>query len=224
MKVLLFGATGMVGAGALLECLTDRRVESVVAVTRTPTGRSHPRLREVLQRDFFAYDALGADFAACDACFYCLGVSSVGLSEGAYTRLTYDLTLAAARAIAAVNARVAFCYVSGVGTDSSERGRRMWARVKGRTENALLALPFRAAYMFRPGFIQPVKGVRSKTGWYQAVYTVAAPLYPALRALLPGAVTTTSNLGRALIQVAAVGYSKPVLYSRDINALAAARG
>lgn len=143
----------------------------------------------------------------------------MGMSEAAYSRLTYDLTLAAARAMVAVNPRLTFCYISGVGTDSSEQGRTMWARVKGRTENALLALPFRAAFMFRPGFIQPVKGVRSKTRWYQAVYTIAAPLYPVLHGIFPQLSTTTASLGRALIQVAAVGYSKPILYSRDINVL-----
>ncbi|HEU5041047.1 MAG TPA: NAD-dependent epimerase/dehydratase family protein [Gemmatimonadales bacterium] len=220
MKVLLFGATGMVGSGALLECLADPRVDAVVAITRSPTGRSHPKLREVIHADFFSYGGLAEEFAAADACFFCLGVSAVGLSEADYTRLTYDLTLAAARAVVAVNPRLTFCYVSGAGTDSTERGRRMWARVKGRTENALLALPFRAAYMFRPGFIQPVKGVRSKTGWYQAVYTLAAPLSPLLRRLIPAAITTTAHVGRALIEVAVTGYPKPILHPRDINALA----
>jgi hypothetical protein len=209
----------MVGAGALLECLADPRVESVLAISRSPTGRNHSKLREVIHPDFFAYDALRAEFATSDACFFCLGTSAVGMSEATYTRLTYDLTLAAARAMVAVNRRLTFCYISGVGTDSSEQGRTMWARVKGRTENALLALPFRAAFMFRPGFIQPVKGVRSKTRWYQALYAIAAPLYPVLHRLFPQVSTTTASLGRALIRVAADGYSKRILYSRDINAL-----
>jgi uncharacterized protein YbjT (DUF2867 family) len=221
MNILLFGATGMVGAGALIECLADPRVRSVLVVTRSSTGRRHPKLREILHADFFNYDNLAADFASCDACFFCLGVSSVGMGEPKYTRLTYDLTLAAARAMLAANPRMAFCYVSGVGTDSSERVGTMWARVKGRTENALLAMPFAAAYMFRPGYIQPVGGVRSKTGWVQAAYTVLAPLYPVLRPVLRG--TTTSNFGRALIEVAASGYQERILYSRDINALAATR-
>ncbi len=211
----------MVGAGALIECLSDARVRSVLAVTRSSTGRSHPKLREILHKDFFNYDSLARDFASCDACFFCLGVSSIGMSEPDYTRMTYDLTLAAARAMVGANPRMTFCYVSGVGTDSSERGRTMWARVKGRTENALLALPFAAAYMFRPGYIQPVGGVRSKTPWVQAAYTVLAPIYPVLRPLLRG--TTTSNFGRAFIEVAASGYPKRILYSRDINALAARR-
>ena len=210
----------MVGAGALAECLADDRVRSVVALTRSPLNRTHPKLREVRRDDFFHFNDCRAEFAACDACFFCLGVSSIGMDEKTYTRLTYDLTLAAARALVAANPRMTFCYVSGVGTDSTERGSRMWARVKGRTENALLALPFRAAFMFRPGYIQPVGDVRSRTAWVQAVYAVVAPFYPVLRRLMPNATTTTANLGRALIQVAASGYSKPVLYSADMNRLA----
>ena len=221
MNVVLFGATGMVGAGALIECLADPRVRSVLVITRSPTGRSHSKLREILHADFFNYDSLAADFASCDACFFCLGVSSLGMSEADYTRMTYDLTLAAARAMVAANPRMTFCYVSGVGTDSSERGRTMWARVKGRTENALLALPFAAAYMFRPGYIQPVGGVKSKTAWVQGALTFVAPLYPVLRPLLRA--TTTSNFGRALIEVAASGYEKRILYSSDINTLATRR-
>jgi len=217
MNVVLFGATGMVGAGALLECLADSRVSSVLVITRSPTGRSHQKLREIVHADFFHYDTLSSEFARRDACFFCLGVSSVGMGEAEYTRLTYDLTLAAARAMVAANPNMVFCYVSGVGTDSTEQGRTMWARVKGKTENALLAL-FPRAFMFRPGYIQPIGGVRSKTGWVQAAYNVLAPLYPVLRPLVRG--TTTSNFGRALIEVAASGYSKQILYARDINALA----
>jgi uncharacterized protein YbjT (DUF2867 family) len=221
VKVVLFGATGMVGAGALLECLADPRVESVLAVVRSPTGRAHPKIREVIHADFFNYDSLKADFAECDACFFCLGVSSAGMTEAKYSRLTFDLTLAAAKAMLAANPGLTFCYISGAGTDSTEHGRTMWARVKGKTENALLALPFKAAYMFRPGFIQPMKGVRSRTGLYRAIYTLAAPLYPLLHRLLPNSSTTTSNLGRALIQVADKGYAKLIVYSVDINNLAA---
>src|SRR5688572_14624678 len=223
MNVVIFGATGMVGAAALLECFADPRVASVLVVTRSPTGRSHPKLREVVHPDFFNYDTLREPFAACDACFFCLGASSIGMSEAAYARVTYDLTMAAARVMVAANPRMTFCYVSGVGTDSTERGRTMWARVKGKTENALLALPFKAAFMFRPGYIQPVGGVRSRTGWVQASYTVIAPFYPILRRLMPNATTTTANLGRALIQVAETGYPKPVLYSQDMNRLAVGR-
>jgi len=220
VRILLFGATGMVGAGALLECLADPRVSGIISVSRTPTGRSHPKLREVLHTDFFAYEGLRAEFGECDACLFCLGVSVLGLSEADYTHLTYDLTLAAAQALLAANSRATFCYVSGVGTDSTEKGRSMWARVKGRTENALLAMPFKASFMFRPGFIQPMKGVRSKTAWYQAIYSIAAPVYPVLHRLFPQTSTTTEALGRAMIEVAANGYARQILYSGDINTLA----
>lgn len=220
MKVVLFGATGMIGAGALLECLADDRVHEVLVVTRSSTARRNPKLREIIHEDFFNYDNLASEFASCEACFFCLGVSSIGMSEDKYTHLTYDLTLAAARTMAAANPRIVFCYVSGVGTDSTERGRTMWARVKGKTENAILAM-FANAYMFRPGYIQPIGDVRSKTGWVQTAYNVLAPLYPVLRPLLRG--TTTANFGRALIEVAAKGYPKRILYAADMNALAAAR-
>ena len=223
MNVVLFGATGMVGAGTLLECLADPRVASVLVVTRSPTGRSHPKLHEVLHADFFNYDTLRDRFAACDACFFCLGASSIGMSEAAYTLVTYDLTIAAARALVAANPRMTFCFVSGVGTDSTERGSTMWARVKGKTENALLALGFKAAFMFRPGYIQPIGDVQSKTGWVQTAYDIARPLYPLIHRLLPNNATTTANLGRAMIQVAVTGYPKSVLYSADFNRLAAAR-
>jgi len=220
IHAVLFGATGMVGAGVLLECLDDPRVQSVLAIGRSPTGRSHPKLREILRTDFFNYDGLQSEFASCDACFFCLGVTSVGLDEADYTRLTYDLTTAAARAMAAVNRNMTFCYVSGAGTDSTERGRTMWARVKGRTENAILALPFKAAFMFRPGFIQPVKGVRSGTAWYQAAYNVFAPISPLLLRLAPNQVTTTARVGRAMIEVADRGFDRRILHTREINALA----
>ena len=222
MNVMIFGATGMVGMGALLECLDDPRVQSVLVVGRSGCGVQHAKLTEVLHQDFFNYGALADRFRDRDACFFCLGVSSAGMDEPKYHRLTYDLTLAAAQAMATANKRMTFCYVSGQGTDSSERGRSMWARVKGQTENALLRLPFKAAYMFRPGLIQSMRGVRSKTKLYNAMYAVFGPLVPLLRRLFPNHVTTTVIVGRALINVAANGYSKPHLETRDINALGAA--
>ena len=222
MNVMIFGATGMVGMGALLECLDDARVQSVLVVGRSSCGVQHAKLTEVLHQDFFNYGALADRFRDRDACFFCLGVSSAGMDEPKYHRLTYDLTLAAAQAMATANKRMTFCYVSGQGTDTSERGRSMWARVKGQTENALLRLPFTAAYMFRPGLIQSMRGVRSKTKLYNAMYAVFGPLVPLLRRLFPNHVTTTEIVGRALINVAANGYSKPHLETRDINALGSA--
>ena len=221
MQIIIFGATGMVGQGVLRECLIDAGIDRVLVVGRSPTGVRHAKLTEITHGEFTDYSAIEAQLTGFDACFFCLGISSAGMSEAPYTILTYDLTLAAAHALVAANPAAVFCYVSGLGTDSSERGRTMWARVKGRTENALLALPLRAAYMFRPAFIQPMHGVRSRTTLYQAFYTVAAPLTPLLRRLLPRYWTTTENLGRAMLRVARDGYAKRILDSVDINTLAA---
>jgi len=220
MKVVLFGATGMVGSGVLLECLDSSRVASVVAIGRNLTGQAHPKLREIVQSNLFELGTISSELSDADACFFCLGVSSAGMNEAEYTRLTHDLTLAAANALLAVSPRLTFIYVSGAGTDSSARGRTMWARVKGKTENELLAMPFKAAYMFRPGYIQPMRGVRSKTRLYQALYDAGGWLYPVLRALIPQRVTTTVNVGRAMIEVAANGYPKTILGVADINAAA----
>ena len=225
MQVVIFGATGMVGKGVLLECLDDARVERVLLVSRHPVDVSHPKILDIVHHDFFDFASIQPQLADIDACFFCLGVTSIGLSESEYHRLTYDLTLAAATALASVTARRStFCYVSGEGTDSTERGRTAWARTKGKTENALLRLPFKAAFMFRPVYIQPLKGIRSKTRWYQAIYDVMGPFYPVLRRLLPRYVTTTVSIGRAMIQVAAAGYSKQILFSADINQLSASAG
>ena len=219
MNVIVFGATGMVGAGALIECLEDPRVRSILVIGRHSVGISHPKLRELIRSDFFDYSDARADLSGYDACFFCLGVSSLGMSEPAYHRLTYELTMATAEALLAVNPGITFCYVSGEGTDSTERGRSMWARVKGKTENHLLRLPFKA-FMFRPGYIHPLKGVRSKTRLYQTFINIFGRLYPVLRRLAPRHVTTTVNVGQAMIAVAAAGYSRRVLESSDINLLA----
>jgi uncharacterized protein YbjT (DUF2867 family) len=223
MKVIVFGATGMVGQGVLRECLLDREVDGVLTVGRTATGQQHPKLREIVPPDLFDLSPIAGQLSGYDACFFCLGVSSVGMNEQDYRRVTYDLTMSAARTIAAQNPDLTFVYVSGMGTDSSERGRSMWARVKGETENALLALPFRA-YMVRPGYIQPRHGVKSKTRLYSSVYAVTAPLYPVLKRLGPKYVTTTEHLGRAMIKVAKQGPTQRVLESRDINTLGEVSG
>jgi uncharacterized protein YbjT (DUF2867 family) len=219
MKVILFGATGMVGQGVLRECLLDPAVDSVLAVGRSPTGQRHPKLRELLHDNLFDFSAIESELTGYDACFFCLGVSSVGMNEERYRHLTYDLTLSAAVTLARLNPAMVFVYVSGRGTDASERGSLMWARIKGRTENDLLKLPFRAAYMFRPAGIQPLHGIRSKTGWVQAIYVAAAPLLSLLHRLAPAYMTTTEQVGRAMIKVAREGYPKPVLESEDINRL-----
>ncbi len=219
MKIILFGATGMVGQGVLRECLLDAGVEGVLAVGRSPTGQRHPKLREILHDNFLDYSAVESQLTGYDACFFCLGVSSVGMSEERYRHLTYDLTLAAATTLARLNPQLVFVYVTGQGTDATEQGRLMWARVKGKTENDLLKLPFKAAYMFRPAAIQPLHGIRSKTGWVQAIYVVAAPLLSLLNRVAPKYLTTTEQIGRAMLRVARDGYPRPVLESEDINRL-----
>ncbi|MFJ6570109.1 epimerase [Streptomyces sp. NPDC091292] len=226
MKAIIFGATGMVGQGVLRECLRDPAVTEVLAIGRTPTGVDHPKLREITDPDvaqlmarFGSADDSGADLSGYDACFFCLGVSSVGQSEEAYRRTTHDLTLTAARTLSAANPNLTFVYVSGQGTDSTEKGRSMWARVKGETENHLLALPM-STYLFRPGYIQPLHGITSKTPLYRALYAVARPLYPLIRRLAPHHVTTTEQLGRAMINVATTGAPLRHLDTRHINAVA----
>lgn len=220
MKMILFGATGMVGQGALRECLLDPEVEKVLAVGRRATGQHHDKLREIVHKDFLDFSAIEDELSGYDACLFSLGVSSVGMSEADYHRVTYDVTMAAASALVRGNPALTLVYVSGASTDSTERGRVMWARVKGKTENALLRMPFKAAYMFRPGYIQPLHGIVSKTKRLRVLYAVVGPLYPVWKALSPSYVTTTEDLGRAMLHVAKHGAAKRVLENRDINALA----
>jgi uncharacterized protein YbjT (DUF2867 family) len=224
MRVLLTGATGMVGQGVLRECLLTPFISMVVVVGRSSVyeqlpDRPNPKLHEILLPDLGDLTGHEAELTGFDACFFCAGVSSVGMSEAKYTALTYDLTLRFARTLAPLNPQMTFFYVSGAGTDSSEKSRTMWARVKGRTENALLHLPFKAAFLFRPGYIQPLHGVRSKTPVYQLIYNVVAPLTLLLKDRLPKYITTTEQIGRAMIHVAKAGYPKPILDPEDINSL-----
>jgi len=224
MKVLLFGATGMVGQGVLIECLQAADVSLVQSVGRTALDRQHPKLRDLVHTDLLDYSAIESELIGFDACFFCLGVTSAGKTEADYSKLTYDITLAVATTLARFNLQMTFVYVSGAGTDSSEKGRSMWARVKGRTENALLRLPFKAAYMFRPGIIQPMRGVLSKTSTYQIFYSLTRPLLPLLRTMMPSTILTSEVVGQAMLAVARRGASKPVLETADINALVAAAG
>jgi uncharacterized protein YbjT (DUF2867 family) len=219
MNVLLFGATGMVGQGVLRECLLDPDVRSVVTIGRSKTGQQHEKLREIVHDDFFDFSAIEPELSGFDACFFCLGVSSAGMTEEQYQRVTYDITMAAAQTLARLNPGMTFIYVSGAGTDSTERGRTMWARVKGKTENTLLRLPFKAAYMFRPAVIQPLHGIKSKTKVYRLLYAVTGPLLPMLKALFPRYVTTTEQVGHAMIKAARQGAPKPILENQDINSL-----
>jgi uncharacterized protein YbjT (DUF2867 family) len=217
MKVIVFGATGMVGQGVLRECLLAPDVESVLTIGRTATGQRHARLREIVHADLTDYAAIEADLAGHDACLFCLGVSAAGMSEQDYTKITYDVTLAAAQTLARLSPGMTFIYVSGEGTDTTERKRAMWARVKGRTENALLELPLRAV-MFRPGLIRPLHGIKSKTRVYRMAYAALWPLFPVLGAV--GLLTTTERVGRAMLEVARRGAPKPILTNRDIDELA----
>lgn len=219
MKILIFGATGMVGQGALRECLLADDVTLVQTVGRTATGLQHPKLRELVRQDLFDYASVEAELENYDACFFCIGVTSSGMAEAQYTRLTHDLTLAAGQVLARLNPQMTFVYVSGAGADSSETSTTMWARVRGRLENALQRLPFKAVYVFRPGIIQPLHGIHSKTGSYRWFYTLSRPLLPLLRAMMPNTVLSTEIVGRAMLAVARHGAPKVVLEAADISAL-----
>ena len=208
----------MVGKGVLLECLESDEVESVLVVNRKSLGMQHPKLKEVIHKDFFNLSDVKAEMKGYNCCFFCLGVSSAGMKEDEYAHLTYDLTLTFAKAFIEQNPGSVFTYVSGTGTDSSEKGRIMWARVKGRTENAILALGFKGAWMFRPGFIEPMKGIKSSTKLYNTLYIILRPFFPIFRAM-PKYATDTSRLGKAMINVVLRGYGKKHLESADINIL-----
>lgn len=217
MKVILFGATGMIGEGALIECLDDDTIESVLVIARRSTGRSHPKLNELLVKDFLDWSTVAHQLAGYDACLYCLGISAVGMSDEDYRRITYDFTVAAATAMLEQNPSMRMCFISGAGTDLESR--QMWARVKAEAEQALLAMAWRSAHMFRPAGIFPRKGVVSSVRLYRVMYGMLGWAYPLLHTLMPNQLTTTDQLGRALIEVAKNGHSAQLLESKDINAI-----
>jgi uncharacterized protein YbjT (DUF2867 family) len=219
MNVLIFGASGMVGQGVLRESLLAADVQRVLAVGRSASGVAHPKLQDLALPDLMDYAGLDGQLSGFDACFFCLGVSSAGMDEAAYTRLSYELTMQAARTLSRLNPLMTFIYVSGAGTDSTERGGSMWARVKGRTENALQRLPFKAVYLFRPGMIQPLHGARSKTASYRVFYTLFKPLLPLLRAAFPRQILSTESVGLAMLEAVRRGVPQPVLETADIYAL-----
>jgi uncharacterized protein YbjT (DUF2867 family) len=219
MNVLIFGATGMVGQGVLRECLLDPEVTGVTAIGRSASGVRDPKLRDLVHADLWNYSSIEKQLSGFDACFFCLGVSSAGMKEADYERVTYGIAVAAAETLSRLNPRMTFVYVSGAGTDSSEKGSTMWARAKGKTENAILRLPFKGAYMFRPGAIQPLHGIRSRTTLYRLMYTLTKPLWPILRWAFPARILTTEQIGRAMLKVAGSGAPKRILESPDINAL-----
>ncbi len=216
IKAIITGVTGMVGEGVLHECLLHPEVESVLAITRRPSGVRHGKLKEIVHQDFSDFSSIEKELSGYNAGFFCMGVSSVGMSEKTYQHLTYDLTMALARMLSKLNPDMTICYVSGMGTDSSEKGRIMWARIKGRTENDLMQLPFRSAYMFRPAFIQPTRGLKN-THWFYHAFT---PLFPFSKALFPGYFLTLKEIGLAMINSVGRGPEKRVLEVRDIAMLA----
>jgi hypothetical protein len=222
MKVVLFGATGMIGQAVLRECLTDRDVTAVLSIGRRPSGAQHAKLRDIVHDDLIDVGAIEAQLAGYDACLFCLGSTSVGMTEAEYTRVTYDVAMAAATALSRQSPGMTFVFISGRGTDASEQGKTMWARVKGKTENAIARLPFKATYMFRPGYIQPVHGEKSRTAWTRNTYLLAGWLYPLWKLLFPNYVSTTEGLARAMLAVAKRGADKHVLEVRDINRVASA--
>jgi uncharacterized protein YbjT (DUF2867 family) len=220
MRVIVVGASGMVGSGVLRECLLDPGVERVLVVGRRPLGKSDPKLVERVVPDLTDLAAIEGDLAGWDACFFCLGVTSVGLTEDAYRKVTVDITAAFARTLARQSPGLTFVFVSGAGTDGTEQGRTMWARVKGAAENVVLKAGFKAAYMFRPGLIQPRHGITSRTTSYRVLYVILSPVVALVRLLAPRAVTTTENMGRAMLEAARHGAPKTILGNAEINELA----
>jgi uncharacterized protein YbjT (DUF2867 family) len=212
IKAIITGATGMVGEGALHECLLNPDVESVLAINRKPCGMKHKKLKEIIHKDFFDLSRIENQLAGYNACYFCAGVSSVGKKEEEYKRLTYDLTINFAKVLLKLNSYMTFCYVSGSGTDSTEKGKIMWARVKGKTENDLMNLGFKDTYVFRPGFIKPTKGLKNA---YKA-YKLFTPLYPLFRKLFPKYVVTLEETGLAMINVTLFGSGKKILECKDI--------
>jgi uncharacterized protein YbjT (DUF2867 family) len=219
MKIILFGASGMVGQGALRECLLDPDVELVLAVGRTPLAQTHSKLEELIVPNLADLSAFESQLSGFGACFFSLGASAAGLNEDQYRKINYDLPLATAAFLAELNPQMTFIYVSGRGTDSSEKGPIMWARVKGATENALLRLPFKSAFMFRIGVVLPMHGIKSKTPLYNLFYTLGKPFLVLLRLVLPSLVQTTEEIGKAVLLVAKRGAAKPILESADIHKL-----
>jgi uncharacterized protein YbjT (DUF2867 family) len=216
IKVILFGATGMVGGGVLLKALQHKDVESVLIISRRSCMITHDKLKELIHHDFFDYSTIEEHLKGYNACFFCLGVSSVGMIEQEYTRITYDLTMQAATTLSRINPGMTFCYVSGTGTDSTEHGRMMWARVKGKTENHLKKLPFKSVYVFRPGLMKPVEGQKN----VKPLYKAAGMLYPLWKFLSPKNVCTLEDVGLAMIHAVEIGYQKQILENMDITQLA----
>jgi len=216
IKAIITGVTGMVGEGVMHECLNHPEVETVLVINRKPCGVSHPKLKEIIHRDFFNFSLIEHELSGYNACFFCLGVSSIGMKEPEYFKMTHTLTLHVATTLNKLNSDMTFCYISGAGTDSSEKGKSMWARVKGKTENDIFALPFKQSFAFRPGYIHPTKGLKRVHNFYRYMTW----MYPVLLKLFPNTVSTLGQLGLAMIAVALKGYEKKIIEPNDIRALA----
>jgi len=219
-KVIITGATGMVGKGVLLESLDHNNISEVLVIGRNPIGIEHPKLRELIHKDFTDFSRVKDQLSGYDACFFCMGISAAGLKEDEYTKITYNFTLSLAKALFEHDSQITFNYVSGEGTDSTEKGRMMWARVKGRTENDLLKLGFKQAFMFRPGVIIPLRGIKSKTKSYQFMYNYFMWLIKLVKVFAPNSIVNTTQIGLAMINSMLSGYDKKVLKPRDIHILA----
>jgi uncharacterized protein YbjT (DUF2867 family) len=220
MKVIITGTTGMIGKGVMLECLDHPEVTSVLSLSRRSTGLTHPKLTELLHKDFSDFSPIADQLTGYDACYACMGVSAAGMDEAQYSRMTYDFTLALAREVYALNPAMTFIYVSGVGTDSTEQGRSMWARVKGKTENALLTMGFGQAYMFRPGGIIPRRGIQPSNKFYKIMISYLGWLLKLIKWFSPNSIVDTTQLGQAMIQVTRAGYDKEIIHPKDILILA----
>jgi uncharacterized protein YbjT (DUF2867 family) len=220
INAILYGATGMIGSGVLIECLEDPDVKSVLIIGRSSAGVKHPKVKELLIQDFTDYSSVEDQLTGYNACFFCLGISSFRMPEDKYTKITYDFSVAAAEVLSRLNPEMTFSFISGQGTDGTEQSSTMWARVKGKAENAVKSHPFKAVYLFRPGYIHPMKGVKSRTKVYQILIPIFSPLYPLMKRLMPGSVTTSENLGKAMINSAKIGYEHQVLENQNINELA----
>lgn len=220
IKVIITGSTGMVGKGVLLECLEDPSIESVLLINRKSVGIEHEKIKELLQEDFQNLSPLREELTGYDACYFCLGVSAYRMKEKEYNDITYKMTLHLAKLLSDINPEMSFCYVSGLGTDSSGKARSMWARVKGKTENAILKLPFKSTYLFRPGYIHPMKGIKSQTSSYNTMYSILKPFYPIFKLIVPNKVTSSVNVGKAMIYTSKHSIDANILYNKEINELA----
>jgi len=218
LKTIIFGSTGMIGQGVLAECIVNNEVESILVINRQSCNITHPKLKEIIHKNIFDLSEIESEMCGYNTCFFCLGATATTLSEKQYHKITFDLTIYVAQILLKINNDFSFCYISGAGTDRSEKGRIMWTRVKGKTENALLAMPFKNAYMFRPGYIQPMNGIKSKTKLYNALYFIFKPFYFILKHF-DSFVTSSETLAKAMIFAVANNYNKNILESKDINKL-----